>query len=81
MGLVSSWVKSVVGDWVPCLVYSHSYLSWDRSVGKTAAPDVRCTPILLVLCLFYLVLGGTWEVYAVNLRRESLSGSLSPSSM
>ena len=55
------------------------YLSGDSSVGEAAAPDGRCTPIILVLRLFHVVLGGTCVVYEVGRGRESLSGSLSVS--
>ncbi len=50
-------------------------------MGETAAPDGRCTPIVLVLGLFQVVLGGTRVVYEIGPRREFLSGSLSVSSM
>ncbi len=57
------------------------YLSRDSSVGETVAPDGRCILILLVVSLFQVVLGGTCAVYEVGRGRESLSGSLSVSSM
>ena len=50
-------------------------------MGEAAAPDGRCTPIPLVLCLLHLERGGTNIVYAVGFEKESLSGSLSTSSM
>ena len=59
MSLVSSWVKLVVGECLVCCVKSYSYLVEDMSVGEAAAPDGRCIPMPLVLCLFQLVLGGT----------------------
>jgi hypothetical protein len=74
-------MKLVVGEYVACWVYSHLYLAMDKSVGEAAAPDGRCTPILLVPCLFQVALGGTKEVYDVGLGKESLSKSLSMSSI
>ncbi len=50
-------------------------------MGEASARDGRCTPIPLVLCLFQLVRGGTNVVYAAGFGKESLSGSLSTSSM
>ena len=50
-------------------------------MGEAAAPDGRWTPILGVSILFHDVLGGTSVVYAVGCGWESLSGSLSVSSM
>ena len=57
------------------------YLVGDRSVGEAAAPDGRCSPIPLVLCLFELVRGVTNVMYTVGFGKESLTGSLSTSSM
>ena len=57
------------------------YLSGDSSVGEAAAPDGRCTPILLMLSFFRLVLGGTSVVYEVSPGKESLFRSLLVSSM
>ena len=62
-------------------MYSHLYLSGGSSVGEAAAPDGRCTPILLLVSLFHVVLGGTCVAYEAGRGRESLSGSLSVSSM
>ena len=50
-------------------------------MGEAVAPDGRCIPIPLVLCLFQLVRGGTNVMYAVGLGKESLPGSLFTSSM
>ena len=50
-------------------------------MGVVAAPDGRCTPILLVLSLFKVVLGGTCVVYEAARGRESLSRLLLVSSM
>jgi len=50
-------------------------------MGEVAATDGRCTPILLVVSLFQVVFGGTCVVYEVGRGRESMSGSLSVSSM
>jgi hypothetical protein len=50
-------------------------------MAEAAAPDGRCIPKLLVLCLFQVVLWGTRELYDVDLGRESLSRSLSLSFM
>ena len=62
-------------------MYSHSYLSGDSSVGEAAAPDGRCNPILLVVTLFQVMFGGMCVAYEVGRGMESLSGSLSVSSM
>jgi len=50
-------------------------------VGEVVAPDGRCTPILLVVSLLHVMLRGTCVEYEVGRGRESLSGSLSVSSM
>ena len=60
---------------------SHLYLSEDSSVGEAVAPAGRCTPILLVVSLFHVVLGGTCVVYGAGRGMESLSGSILVSSM
>ena len=78
---VSSYVKLVVGEYLVGCVYSHLYLLRDSSVGEDVAPDGRCTPILLKVILFHVVLGGTCVVYEVVRARESLFGSFSVSSM
>ena len=62
-------------------MYSHLYLSRDISAGEVVALDGRCTPILLVVSLFHVVLGGTCVSYEVGRGRKSLSGSLSVSSI
>ncbi len=51
------------------------YISGVSSVGKVDDPDGRCTPILLAVSLFQVVLGGTYVVYEVSRGRESMSGS------
>ena len=64
ISFVSSCMKLVVGECLVCCVYSHLYLSGDSSVGEDAAPDGRCTPILPVVSLFQVVLGGyVWGVW------------------
>ena len=50
-------------------------------MGEADAPDGRCTPIPLVLCLFQMVRGGTNVMYAIGFGKETLFGSLSMSSM
>jgi len=50
-------------------------------VGEAVAPDGRCIPIPLVICLFHLVRGGGSVVYAVGFGKKSMFGSLSTSSM
>jgi len=50
-------------------------------VGEAEAPDARWIPILWVFVLFHDMLGGTNVVYDEECGRESLSGSLSVSSM
>jgi hypothetical protein len=64
-----------------CWECSHVYLSVDRRVGETAAPEGWCTPIVCALSRFHEVCGGTSDVYEWSRMRESLSGSLSVSSM
>jgi hypothetical protein len=53
----------------------------DISLGRVTAPDRRCIPIPLVLCLFQVVFGNSEMVHEVSFGKESLSGSLSMSSM
>jgi hypothetical protein len=50
-------------------------------MGEVVASDGRWIPILWVSVLFHDVLGGTNVVYAEECGWESLSGSLSVSSM
>ena len=50
-------------------------------MGEAAAPDGRWIPIMWVSVLFHDVLGCTNVVYADECGWESLSGSLSASSM
>jgi hypothetical protein len=57
------------------------YISVDRRVGETAASEGWCTPIICVFTRFQEVRGGTSDVYGWSCMRESLSGSLSMSSM
>jgi hypothetical protein len=64
-----------------CWVRSQLYLSGGRRLGEDAAPDGRCTPILLVLSLFHVELGCIKELYDVKLGNESFSRSLLVSSM
>ena len=45
-------------------------------MGEAVAPDGSCTPILLVISLFQVVMGATRVVYDVALVKESLFGSL-----
>ena len=63
------------------LEYRHVYLSVDRRVGETAAPEGLCTPIIFAFSRFQEVCGGTRDVYGWSCIRESLSGSLSISPM
>ncbi len=81
MSLVSYWIRLVAGECVACWVHSHSYLMMDRSVGEAAAPGGTCIPIMLVLCLFEVVLGGTKEVYDVGIGKKTLTRSLLLSSI
>ena len=81
MRCVRSVVKSVEGVCFRCWEYSHAYRSVDRRVGEIAAPDWLCTPIICVLSLFQGVSGCTRDAYGASRWRESLSGSLSMSSM
>jgi hypothetical protein len=46
-----------------CWEYSHAYLSVDKRVSDTAAPEGWCTPIMCVFRLFRVVCGGTRDVY------------------
>ncbi len=49
-------------------------------MGEAAAPVWRCTPILLLFCLFQDGYGGGTKImYGVRLGKDSLSGSLSMS--
>ena len=48
------------------------YLSGNRRVDEAVVPDGKCTPILHVPSLFYVVLGGTKLVYDIGLGKESL---------
>ena len=57
------------------------YLSVDRRLGETAAPEGWCTPIIFAFSRFREVFGGTSDVHGWSCVRESLSGSLSMSSM
>ncbi len=51
-------------------------------MAEAAAPDGRCILMPLILCLFQLVCGGVTNVtYADGLGKESLSRSLTMSSM
>ncbi len=50
-------------------------------MGDTVAPDGTCTLIVLVLCLFLVVFGGTNLMYDADYGKKSLSGSLSMSSI
>ena len=50
-------------------------------MGETAAPVWWCIPIMDVFSLFQDVLGCTRDAYGTFRWRESLSGSLSVSSM
>jgi hypothetical protein len=74
-------MKSVEGVCFRCWEYSHAYRSADRRVGETAAPVWLCTPIMCALSLFQDVFGCTRDAYEASRLRESLSGSLSMSSM
>ena len=76
-----SAMKSVEGVCFRCWEYSHAYRSADRRVGETAAPVWLCTPITCALSLFQDVFGCTRDAYEASRLRESLSGSLSMSSM
>ncbi len=64
-----------------CWEYSHMYLSVDRRVGENAFPEGWCTPIMCAFSRFQEVCDGTSDVYGWSRMRESLSGSLSVSSM
>ena len=74
-------MKLVAGLWVWCWWWGQSYLSREMRVGEAAAPDGRWIPIPWVSVLFHDVFGGTNVVYAEVCGWESLSGSLSVSSM
>ena len=74
-------MKSVEGVCFWCWEYSHAYRSTDRRVGEIAAPVCLCTPIICVFSLFQGVFGCTSDAYGASRCRESLSGSLSMSSM
>ncbi len=64
-----------------CSEYSHAYLSVDKRVGETAAPEGWCTPIMCAFIWLQEVCGGTRDVYGSSRLREYLSGSLSRSLM
>ncbi len=68
-------MKSGEGVCFRCWEYSHAYRSVDRRVGEIAAP------VMCVFSLFQDVFGCTRDVYGAFRWRESLSGSLSKSSM
>ena len=74
-------MKSVEEVCFRCWEYSHAYLSADMRVGEIVVPVWQCTPIICVLSLFQGVFGCTRDVYGAFRWRESLSGSLSLSSM
>ncbi len=74
-------MKSVEGVFFRCWEYSHAYRSADRRVGEIAAPVWLYTPIICVLSLFQGVFGCTRDAYEAFRWRESLSRSLSMSSM
>ncbi len=74
-------MKSVELVCVRCWEYSHAHRSADRRVGEIAAPVWLCTPIMRALSLFQDVFVGTIDAYGASRWRESLSGSLSMSSM
>ena len=57
------------------------YLSGDRRLREAATHDGRCTPILLLISPFQIVLGGTSLVYEVDPEKKSMFGSLSVSCM
>ena len=74
-------MKSVERVCFRCWEYSHAYRSSDRRVGEIAAPVWLCTPIMCVFSLFQDVFGCSRDAYGAFRWRESLSGSLSMSSM
>jgi len=74
-------MKLVAGFWVWCWWCSESYLSGEMRVDEVVAPDGRWVPILWVPVMFHDVFGGTNMVYAEVCGWESLSRSLSASSM
>ncbi len=57
------------------------YLVGDKRMGEAVAPEGRCSPIMLVLCLIRVVLGGTNVMHGTDCGKESLCRSLSMSSM
>ena len=81
MRCVRSVTKLAEEVCLQCLEYRHVYLSVDRKVGETAAPKGWCTPIIFAFSRFQELCGGTRDVYGWSCIRESLSRSLSISSM
>ena len=81
MRCVRSATKLAEEVCLQCWEYSHMYLSVDRRVGETAAPEGWCTPIICAFSRFQKVRGATSDVYGWSRMRESLPGSLSISSV
>jgi hypothetical protein len=81
MRCVRSATKLAEEVCLQCWEYSHMYLFVVKRVGEIAAPEVWCTPIICAFGRFQEVCGGTRDVYGWSRMRESLSGSLSVSSL
>ena len=81
MMCVGSATKLAEDVCLQCWEYRHVYLYVDRRVGEAAAPEGWCTPIMRALSRSHEMCGGTRDVYGWSRIRESLSGSLSMSSM
>jgi hypothetical protein len=81
MRCVRSAAKLAEDVCLQCWEYIHVYLYVDRRVGEIAAPEGWCTTIMCAFSRFQEVCCGTSDVYGWSRMRESLSGSLSMSSM
>ena len=72
MRCVRSATKLAEEVCLQCWEYSHMYLSMDRRVGETAAPEGWCTLIICAFSRFQEVCGGTSDVYGWSRLRKSL---------
>ncbi len=81
MRCIRSATKLAEDVCLKCWEYSIAYLSGNKRLDETTAPEGCYTPIMCVFSRFQEVCGGTRYVHGPSRLRESLSGSLSTSSM